>query len=166
MSPLFTGLLILSLLFVIWILFFVILFFFVVRSRIKVLSSSILLFAVCKSFRRFVFSSAIGVITFLIKSAISVVISFCHSWHLFVKCAISSSILLNAHFRLYISIVTVGVASFLGFLGCMLVFPFFAECKILSGDFFCGVNSTVFLSLLFWSYSGRVFEGVLHICTI
>ena len=62
---------ILSMLFVIKILFSVILFlFFVVRSRIKVLSSSVLLFVVCRSFRRFVFYSAIGVIIFLIKSVI------------------------------------------------------------------------------------------------
>ena len=53
--------------FVIRILFSVVLLlFFVVRSRIKVLSSSILLFAVCKSFHRFIFSLAIGVIIFLL----------------------------------------------------------------------------------------------------
>ena len=50
---------------------------------------------------------------------------------------------------LYISIVTVGVVSFLGFLGGMLVFPFFAECKILSGDFFCGVRSTISIIVIF-----------------
>ena len=49
--------------------------------------------------------------------------------------------------------VTVGVVSFLGFLGSMLVFPFFAQCNILSGDFFCGVNSTISTIVileLFW----------------
>ena len=44
----------------------ILLLFFDVRSRTEVLSSYILLFTACKSFRRIVFSSAIGVIIFLI----------------------------------------------------------------------------------------------------
>ena len=53
----------------------------------------------------------------------------------------------------YILYVTVGVLSFLGFLGGMLVFVFFAECKIILGDFFCVVNSTISIIVileLFW----------------
>ena len=49
--------------------------------------------------------------------------------------------------------VTVGVVSFLSFLGGMLVFAFFPESQILSDDFFCGVSSTIFIIVileLFW----------------
>ena len=91
-----TWLLISSILFVIRILFSVILFlFFVVRSRIKVLSSSILLFVVCRSFCRFVFYSAIGVIIFLIKSVICfdfplislwLLLGLYHSWVFLMVC--------------------------------------------------------------------------------
>ena len=124
-----TWLLISSILFVIRILFSVILFlFFVVRSRIKVLSSSILLFVVCRSFRRFVFYSAIGVIIFLIKSVICFDFPLISLWLLW-GCII------------------------LGFSWWFVIFAFFAECQILSGDFFCGVNSTIsiiFTLELFW----------------
>ena len=143
-----TWLLISSILFVIRILFSVILFlFFVVRSRIKVLSSSILLFVVCRSFRRFVFYSAIGVIIFLIKSVMF--------W-----------------FPFDFPMVTVGVVSFLGFLDGLLFLL-----SLLNVKFFQVISFVVwillFLSFLLWSFLGRHLiscmfhvEGVLHICTI
>ena len=143
-----TWLLISSILFVIRILFSVILFlFFVVRSRIKVLSSSILLFVVCRSFRRFVFYSAIGVIIFLIKSVMF--------W-----------------FPFDFPMVTVGVVSFLGFLDGLL----FLLSLLMSNSFrwfLLWSEFYYFYHFYFGAILGRHLiscmfhvEGVLHICTI
>ena len=143
-----TWLLISSISFVIRILFSVILFlFFVVRSRIKVLSSSILLFVVCRSFRRFVFYSAIGVIIFLIKSVMF--------W-----------------FPFDFPMVTVGVVSFLGFLDGLL----FLLSLLMSNSFrwfLLWCEFYYFYHFYFGAILGRHLiscmfhvEGVLHICTI
>ena len=134
-----TWLLISSILFVIRILFSVILFlFFVVRSRIKVLSSSILLFVVCRSFRRFVFYSAIGIIIFLIKSVMF--------W-----------------FPFDFPMVTAGVVSFLGFLDGLLFLL-----SLLNVKFFQVISFVVwillFLSFLLWSYSGKAFNQLYVSC--